>query len=84
MSKENGTEANIITKKTKSQACVARGAGTSSIVIIQIYIYIYIYIYAYGAQCFLEGNKMKCSKSATTLQDSASDTDGKQTPDIYL
>jgi hypothetical protein len=49
-----------------------------------IYIYIYIYIYAYGAQCFLEGNKMKCSKSATTLQDSASDTDGKQTPDIYL
>jgi hypothetical protein len=80
MSKENGTEANIITKKTKSQACVARGAGTSSIVIIQIY----IYIYAYGAQCFLEGNKMKCSKSATTLQDSASDTDGKQTPDIYL
>jgi hypothetical protein len=78
MSKENGTEANIITKKTKLQACVARGAGTSSIVIIQIY------IYAYGAQCFLEGNKMKCSKSATTLQDSASDTDGKQTPDIYL
>jgi hypothetical protein len=46
MSKENGTEANIITKKTKLQACVARGAGTSSIVIIQIYIYIYICIWS--------------------------------------
>lgn len=53
-----------------------QGPGRASIVIIQIY--------AYGAQYFLEGNEKKFSKSVTTLQNVASDTDGKQTPDITL